>query len=692
MPRYLEPMKATLATKPFRDEDWLFEVKWDGYRVEAVVRDGKVALFTRNGHDAETYFPRLLTPPTVDRGARGDRGRRGRRARRRGPARLRPAPGADRRGAGGSPVPLVFQAFDLLYLDGRSLLDVPARGAQAAARARPPADRPGPLRRRTSTPRGSRSSRRPQAQGARGDRRQAPPVPLRARPPSPRLAQDQGPAGAGARRRRLDAGGGERRRSSARSSSACTRASGCGSPARSGSGFDGADPQGAAGAPRGRSRRTHPPFDPAPPPDYKGRWGGDLAGVRWVRPELVIRAEIGGWSRDGHVRQSAFKGLEPGRDPREVVRERAVDPAKAGPRSRGDRRAGDSGRARGSGVPGPAAPPSRRPSARPMTRRGSSPTPSSTRSRRLKAEGTWQRRRPGAASSRTSTRCCSRPRDGVGRGARHQARPHRLLRADRAGDAAAPRRPSAQPAAVPQRRGRARASGRRTSRRPPRAGSPSGTRPASASARTATPTTTSSPTGRPPSAGSATRRAFEIHAWTSTLHDPWPPTFALIDIDPGADDDLGRDPRRSPASSGPRSSTSACAATPRSPAARHPGLDPRRARRYAFDETSAWVERLSRAIGATVPDLVSLGVGEGRPRRPRPPRLHPERVIKTLVAPYAVRPRPGAPVSAPIPWDELDDPDLAPDRWTIRNLAERVAAIGDPWAGLPGDEQDLPAL
>ena len=99
MPRYLEPMKATLATRPFRDEDWLFEVKWDGYRVEAVVRDGKVALFTRNGHDAEAYFPRLLTPPTwieareaiVDGEvvALDDAGRPG----------LRAAPGADQRWA-----------------------------------------------------------------------------------------------------------------------------------------------------------------------------------------------------------------------------------------------------------------------------------------------------------------------------------------------------------------------------------------------------------------------------------------------------------------------------------------------------------------------------------------------------------------------------------------------------------------
>ena len=57
-------MKATLATKAFRDDDWLYEVKWDGYRVEAVVADCKVSLFTRNGNNAETYFPRLLTPPS----------------------------------------------------------------------------------------------------------------------------------------------------------------------------------------------------------------------------------------------------------------------------------------------------------------------------------------------------------------------------------------------------------------------------------------------------------------------------------------------------------------------------------------------------------------------------------------------------------------------------------------------------
>ena len=66
--------------------------------------------------------------------------------------------------------------------------------------------------------------------------------------------------------------------------------------------------------------------------------------------------------------------------------------------------------------------------------------------------------------------------------------------------------------------------------------------------------------------------------------------------------------------------------------------------------------------------------------------------IKTLVAPYAVRPRPGAPVSMPIRWEELDDPALRSDRWTVRNGVERVLEVGDLFAVVQTDEQELPPL
>ena len=65
-------------------------------------------------------------------------------------------------------------------------------------------------------------------------------------------------------------------------------------------------------------------------------------------------------------------------------------------------------------------------------------------------------------------------------------------------------------------------------------------------------------------------------------------------------------------------------------------------------------------------------------------------INKTLVAPFSARPAPGAPVSVPIEWDELDDPDLRPDRWTIRTVLDRLAAVGDPLRPLIGRQQKLP--
>ena len=59
LPEFIDPMKATSADKPFDDPDWFFEVKLDGYRVEAVVDSGKTRLWTRNKQDAARYFPDL---------------------------------------------------------------------------------------------------------------------------------------------------------------------------------------------------------------------------------------------------------------------------------------------------------------------------------------------------------------------------------------------------------------------------------------------------------------------------------------------------------------------------------------------------------------------------------------------------------------------------------------------------------
>ena len=134
--RFIPPMLATLVKEPFDDPAWLYEVKWDGFRVEAVVGDGDVRLWTRGRQDAAGYFGPFLSPATwltstdaildgeviaLDRHGEPDFALLQSQIRRRGVA-----PEGAR---------VVYQAFDLLWLDGESLLDLPLEERKARLKA-----------------------------------------------------------------------------------------------------------------------------------------------------------------------------------------------------------------------------------------------------------------------------------------------------------------------------------------------------------------------------------------------------------------------------------------------------------------------------------------------------------------------------------------------------------------------------
>ena len=59
MPRDIKPMLATAAEKAFDGDDWLFEVKWDGYRAVAEV-DSKIKLYSRNQQSFNTQFAEVV--------------------------------------------------------------------------------------------------------------------------------------------------------------------------------------------------------------------------------------------------------------------------------------------------------------------------------------------------------------------------------------------------------------------------------------------------------------------------------------------------------------------------------------------------------------------------------------------------------------------------------------------------------
>ncbi|MFY9615842.1 MAG: non-homologous end-joining DNA ligase [Candidatus Dormiibacterota bacterium] len=132
-PTTVEPMLATPETKPFDDDKWQYEIKLDGFRTMALVRNGKVRLLLRRGGDATRMFPELQELGLLVRSraavldgevvAMDEEGL---------PSfgRLQERTGWKGGKTGLEPhgaIPIVYYIFDILHDSGYSLLDVPLR-------------------------------------------------------------------------------------------------------------------------------------------------------------------------------------------------------------------------------------------------------------------------------------------------------------------------------------------------------------------------------------------------------------------------------------------------------------------------------------------------------------------------------------------------------------------------------------
>ena len=319
VPEFIPPMLATLVAAPFDDPDWLFEVKWDGFRVEAGIGAGAVRLWTRGEQDASRYFGDFLEPATwiaakqavvdgeviaLDRHGEPDFALLQERIR-----------GRDRKAAPGDS--FVYEVFDLLLLDGRSLLDEPlgerrrllAKVLRADPRVRLSEDVGGDgiaffeaARKRGLEGIMAKDRRSPYVPGTRTKAWQK--VKIR---PEQELVVGGWARGTG---RAVDLGAllvGVHE-------DGVLRYAG-----KVGAGFT-TDSRAELLAALAALAADAAPFSPEPP-------RAASRNALWLRPELVIRAEFAGWTGDGMVRQAAYKGIDHGKDPRHVRRE-VPSPAK----------------------------------------------------------------------------------------------------------------------------------------------------------------------------------------------------------------------------------------------------------------------------------------------------------------------------------------------------------------------------
>lgn len=102
-------------------------------------------------------------------------------------------------------------------------------------------------------------------------------------------------------------------------------------------------------------------------------------------------------------------------------------------------------------------------------------------------------------------------------------------------------------------------------------------------------------------------------------------------------------------------------------------------RKQDFDAVRA----LARQIASVVVDRDPVAFTMEQYKRKRRGRLfidtNRNAYAQTVVAPYALRPRNGAPVAVPLDWAELRRKDFRPDRVTMQNIFARLEKIEDPW-------------
>jgi bifunctional non-homologous end joining protein LigD len=127
MPTVIQPMLASIAEEPFDDPNWLFEIKWDGYRVISFIENGNVRMLSRNQNDLGPRYPELRELPKLVNAKTAildgevvvldEQGR---------PSfslmQQRTGIRAHGRQAAARPdLPIIYYVFDLIYLDGYDL-------------------------------------------------------------------------------------------------------------------------------------------------------------------------------------------------------------------------------------------------------------------------------------------------------------------------------------------------------------------------------------------------------------------------------------------------------------------------------------------------------------------------------------------------------------------------------------------
>jgi bifunctional non-homologous end joining protein LigD len=186
----------------------------------------------------------------------------------------------------------------------------------------------------------------------------------------------------------------------------------------------------------------------------------------------------------------------------------------------------------------------------------------------------------------------------------------------------------------------------------------------------------------------ANQNCITPHVWTARADRLERPDRMVFDLDPEGDDDFTL-VRRTARELGDILRESGVEPFAMTTGSRGIHVVVALRRRYGFDKVRAAAVAVAEQLVARRPRDLTMEFY----KRKRDGRLFVDvnrnAYAATSVPPYAVRPKPGAPVATPLRWEELEDRRLRAQRYTLRNVLDRE---GDPWESIARAAGALPAV
>jgi bifunctional non-homologous end joining protein LigD len=185
----------------------------------------------------------------------------------------------------------------------------------------------------------------------------------------------------------------------------------------------------------------------------------------------------------------------------------------------------------------------------------------------------------------------------------------------------------------------------------------------------------------------ANQNTVTLHVWTARVPDLRHPDWCVFDLDPAHEDGVVL--RRAALGLRDLLAELGVASVAKTSGSKGYHVVVPLAARTSYRDAARFADRVAQRMVERQPESLTLEFAKAD----RGGRIFLDtgrnRPGATVAAAYTIRPRPGAPVSAPCTWEEIDAGRVEPQTFTLRRMPARLAAVGDLWAGLYDRAQSI---